>query len=406
MMKRLTHWLARRYAPGHENPGNAEARMRVGLLEGWVSIVGNTVMAAAKGVLGYMTGSVSLLADAAHTFADSGTSLVVIFGFRAARKPADSKHPFGHGRIESIASIIIAVLLAVTAFETGRAAVDRILDPQPVQAATWIIVVVAAMAVAKELMARFSLELGVLISSHALQADAWHHRTDVFATGLVVVAFIASRFGIIWLDGIAGLGVALLIGWAAWEIMRQAANPLIGTHAEPEMYEDIGRTAAATKGVLGVHDVIIQCYGTTCVISLHIQVPGSMSLHEAHAVGETVEQQIMQEHPGLTTVHVDPVEKVRPEWRDLSSIVEQTVSEARTCESYHDLRIEQDETALQVTFDVSTSVEMTESEQDAFRTTVENRLRARQPDVQVTIGFDPPFCHDPDIQPTDNEYLQ
>ena len=406
MMKRLTHFAAKRFAPGHESPANLDARTRVGLLEGWVSIVANTFMAVVKGALGYMTGSVSLLADAAHTFADSGTSIVVIFGFRAARKPADSKHPFGHGRMESIASLVIAVLLALTAFEMGRAAIDRIMQPQPVQAPTWAIVVIVIMMLAKELMARFSSHLGSLISSDALQADAWHHRSDVFATGLVAVAFVASRYGIIWLDGIAGVGVALLIAWAAWEIMKQAADPLIGIHAPKEMYASVAEQAAAVNNVLGVHDIIIQCYGATRVISLHVQVPGTMSLREAHAVGEEVEERVMAMYPGLTTVHVDPIEKVQPEWRDLAHIVESGIRAFPKCESYHDLRVRREGSQLVVTFDIGTNEEMDEDEQQAFRDGLREHLRRHHPQAEVVVNFDPPFCHDP-AQPTGgNAYFQ
>lgn len=121
----LSNWIAAKIAPGHGDPSDLRARARVGLLEGWVSVVVNTGLAAFKGWLGLLTGSVALLADTAHTFADSLTSVVVIFGFRMAVKPADPEHPFGHGRAESVAGVVVAVLLGVAAFEMGRAGVEQ-----------------------------------------------------------------------------------------------------------------------------------------------------------------------------------------------------------------------------------------------------------------------------------------
>jgi len=392
-MRRFTQWAARTFAPGYENPSNIEARTKVGLLEGWVSIAGNTVMAALKGVLGYLTGSVSLIADAAHTFADSGTSVIVIMGFKAARRPADREHPYGHGRIESVASVAIAVLLGVIALEMGRASVGRILEPKPLEAQNWVIVLVVLMMAAKELMARFSLYLGKMINSDTLEADAWHHRSDVFATGLVVIAFIGARYGLNWIDGAAGVGVALLIGWAAWEILKKASGPLIGEHAPPEMYRGIAEAAQSVEGVLSVHDIHVQRYGTRNVISLHAVVTGGITADHAHRIAEEIQEQVSGQFSGHVTVHTDPDAGDHPQMKRVRRIVKEVLPRLPKCGAFHDLRIEGETRSPRISVDLETEAELTEPEKRLCENTLREAVLTELPRAEVRVKFEPPYLH-------------
>ncbi|UCD83354.1 MAG: cation transporter [Deltaproteobacteria bacterium] len=391
MMKRFSTWVARRLAPGCDNQFNIEACSRVGLLEGWVSIVVNTLMAAAKWGLGYFTGSISLIVDATHTFADSGTSAIVIYGFRAARRPADKEHPYGHGRADSIAGVVIAVLLGVTAIEMGRAALGRILHPQQVEAANWVIALVVLMMIGKELLARFSSELGHLINSDALQADAWHHRSDVFATGLVVVAFIASRYGLSWVDGIAGLGVAVLIAWAAVEILKHSSAPLMGQNAPESMYGEIADVARSVEGVLDIHEMRVERYGLQNVISLHVVVVNEISFEKAHEVTRRVESVILERFPGSATVHADPVARFHPHWAKVRRVVEGVVRELEYCSSYHDLCVTGPDTCPTVRVDVATDVDLSDEQAQNTRQIIKNRILDELSDVSLEVYFDPPY---------------
>ena len=392
-MKRCVQWIAKRRFPEESKPYSETARGKLGALEGWVSIVSNTVLALAKVALALASGSLSLMADAVHTFADSLTSLVVIVGFRMAGKPADDEHPFGHARIESIATLIIGVLLAVAAAELGHAAVDRLLSPSPVQAPTWMIVTVIAMALAKELMARFSFELGALIGSDALEADAWHHRSDVFATLLVAAAFIASRFDIKWFDGAAGIGVALIVAAAAYRIIAQAAQPLIGERLSVEEIAEMSRIASSVDGVRGVHDIVVQRYGTFQVISLHAVVSRELTVVEAHDISQAVETALQQNLFAHATVHIDPAGEDHPETARVQTALTQAVATLDGLKSVHDLRIQSvRDGAVEVSFDVQTERALDESMSVDYRTVLTARVSEILPHARVTANFDPPFC--------------
>ena len=227
--------------------------------------------------------------DTSANLAELLTSVVLVFGV-----------------VNRIATLIIGVLLAVAAVELGHSAVDRLLAPVPVQAPIWMIVIVVLMAGAKELLARFSFELGRQIGSDALAADGWHHRSDVFATLLVAAAFVASRFGIHWLDGAAGIGVALIVAAAAYHIIAEAAQPLIGEHPGEDEIAAISRIAEPVAGVRGVHDILVQRYGTFKVISLHVVVSRTLTAVAAHDIGQAVESALERTFHARATVHVDP----------------------------------------------------------------------------------------------------
>ena len=178
-MKKFTQWIAAKVIKNHQSVNDLKVRSRYGALEGWASIVINLLLFVVKIVLGFSIKSVSLIADAVHTLADSGTSAVVIIGFKIARKPSDKEHPFGHGRMESVAALVVSVLLFMAGVELVEKSIHAIVKPHSSTAPTGVILVILVTIVIKELMSRFSYQLGEIIDSQALKADALHHRSDV-----------------------------------------------------------------------------------------------------------------------------------------------------------------------------------------------------------------------------------
>ena len=170
--------------------------------------------------IGILVGAVSVIADAVHTLSDVISSAVVIWGFKQAEKPADVEHPYGHGRAEYIATLIVAVLLCVAGIEFIEASIERIRNPQLVSSAWWMIIDLLATVILKEFTAQYAEFLSSKIASGTLHADAWHHRTDALSSLLVVGALIAGKYGYSAVDGWAGLGVALFLIYTGIEIAR------------------------------------------------------------------------------------------------------------------------------------------------------------------------------------------
>lgn len=338
-MKPFALWLASHFIKHHTRTTNPDVRARYGVLEGWVSIVGNALLFAVKAIIAVWVGSAALIADAVHTLTDSATSAVVIVGFKMSRKPSDSRHPFGHGRIEPVATLIIAILLFVAGFELLKHSVMAMWHPTVAKAGYGAIAIIFGTVVAKELMARFSFALGDLIDSATLKADALHHRSDAFSTLLVIVALIASRFGYPQVDGVMGIGVSLVIFASAWGIAREAVNPLIGEAPSQGVLDEIEGACRVITGVLGVHDIVVHNYGENRIVSLHIEVSHRLSALTIHEIAEDVEENVGRLTHGMVVVHMDPINRDHPHYGTVLEAVQEVVAGDDRILTFHDLRI-------------------------------------------------------------------
>lgn len=286
------------------------SRKSIGYLEAWVSILGNFILFMVKLLLGLAINSLSLIADAFHSLSDVLTSVVVIIGFKLGEKPPDKEHPFGHGRVETVATLIIAFLLFIVAYEIGRDAILRLIHPQKVEFNYIAVIFLFASAGFKEWMATFSIFLGRKIDSSSLIGDAWHHRSDAIASALVGTGIIFMKFNLYFVDGILAIVVAILIGWVAVELTISSSNTLIGTAPDPNLIETIRKTALLVPGVINLHDIYVHDYLTNKIISLHVEVNDNLTVDEAHDIATKVEDNVKETVKAYSvTVHVDPIER-------------------------------------------------------------------------------------------------
>ena len=393
-MKKLTHWTVARFIKNHQEINYLKVRARYGALEGWVSIVGNTLLFAIKLIAGLSIGSVSLIADAVHTLSDSATSVVVIIGFKMAKKPSDKEHPFGHGRMEFVATLIVSVLLFIAGVELLEKSIHSIIHPQAVTASVGIILIIAGTILAKELMSRFSYELGEMIDSKTLKADALHHRTDAVSTVLVVVALVASRFGVNRIDGIMGVFVALIIFYSGYEIAKGAVSSLLGEAPSRETIEEIARLARKHEGVLGVHDIVVHEYGQTRLISLHIEVFDKENASRLHELSEAIEDEVGRKMNGKVVVHVDPINKDHPEYDVIEQTIRKIISEDNRVHSFHELRIVGcDVNRCNVIFDIAIEEDADEQETYDIIHYIQERFKKRFPEMKTVIKAEPKYAY-------------
>jgi cation diffusion facilitator family transporter len=377
----------------------SERRHAYGILEGWVGLVLNGVLFAIKLTLGLMVGSVSLIADAVHTAADSITSAVLIVSSRIARRPADREHPFGHGRVESVAAVVIAVLLGVAGIEFLQSSIERIVHPEPIEAGWWVVGVVVALAAVKEWNSRFALALAHRSGSAAIAADAWHHRSDVFATLLVAVGITGAKLGVPILDGAMGIGVSLVILWTAVQLARESVNPLIGSAPTPEEVEEVARTARAIDGVVGVHDIVIHHYGDVRVVSLHIETSDKETALRLHTVAEMVQDGVSGGRKGHVVVHVDPINRDHPRYEEAQTAMQRIVASDPRLRSFHDLRIVGEEERFNVILDVVVAPDV--ADEGEVRDAVAAALRQESGAAAVVVHVEPLFAYgDDDPQPS------
>ncbi len=284
-------------------------KRNLGFREGVISSVLNTVLFGLKFWVGTAVGSVAMIADAWHTLSDTLTSLVVILGFWISSKPGDEEHPFGHGRAELIASVIIGTLLGVVGVNFLKESWNQLRDHQAVEYSMISIIVFSISVIAKEALARYSIWAGKKVKAQSLLADGWHHRSDALASALIIVgAILGNRLW--WIDGVLGIGVSLLILYAAAEVMRAAVNTLMGEKPDAELTEKV-RTIVdeALPGTSKLHHIHLHTYGDQREMTLHIRLPPKMNLEDAHAITFGIEKRIREELNIETTIHPEPEHK-------------------------------------------------------------------------------------------------
>ncbi len=334
MFEIITH----KFVPKGKEPARMY-RTRIGKFQGWVSVIINGFLFIIKMGLSLVVGSISLLADAIHTLSDLISSAVVIWGFNEAEKPADEDHPYGHGRAEYIATLIIAILLAVAGIEFIESSISRLMNPEPITPEWWMIGLIGLTILLKELTARYGEFLSGKIASGTLHADAWHHRTDAISSLLVMSAMIAGKYGYYQIDGWAGLGVAFFIMWTGYEIAKTAIDDLLGKPPTEDEVNEVRQMVQKIDGVLGAHDIAIHSYGKDKFISIHIEIDGNESPASAHDISENVEN-ILKEKLGISpTVHVDPIYPNHPIVKEVRAYLDTHYSNHEWLSNYHDIRI-------------------------------------------------------------------
>ena len=282
------------------------SKQKYGYLEGWISIVLNTLLFGVKYWAGQRIGSVSMVADAWHTLSDTLTSVVVIVGFWIMARPADDRHPFGHARAENIAAIIIGVLLAVVGAFFGYESVQRLLERKAVTFSLFAILVFAVSVLLKEGLALFAFWAGKKAGSQAVVADGWHHRSDAIASALIVGgALLGGKLW--WVDGALGIGVSLLIIWAAVGIVRGSSSILLGEAPSEELRGAILASVHKEYSQVGdVHHLHLHRYGNNVELTLHLRLPPAMSVEQSHEISHRIEERLRAELELETTVHIEP----------------------------------------------------------------------------------------------------
>jgi cation diffusion facilitator family transporter len=274
--------------------------------EGWLSIITNVLLFGLKYWAAIVTGSVAILADAWHTLSDSMSSIFVIVGTKVATKPPDRKHPFGHGRAELIASIMIAALLGFVAYEFIKESIAKLLNSEEVVFGTIAIVVTIISVIVKEMLAQYAFWAAKKTGSSTLRADGYHHRTDAASSLLILVGIVLGRY-FWWIDGVLGITVAALILYAAYGILKDAISNLLGEAPAPGFSEKLATAAAkVTSHDLNIHHIHLHTYGNHKEVTFHINLPSQMSVKEAHNLSDLIERQIKTDMDIIATIHVEP----------------------------------------------------------------------------------------------------
>ncbi len=337
----------------NKNPDTPGGRESYGKLAGIVGIICNLFLSGMKFVLGYLTHSVSITADATNNIADAGSSIITLIGFRLSEKPADEDHPYGHARIEYITGLIISFLVMLIGFEIFKTSVEKIITPEAGDF-RWVTAVILVVSIIVKLwLSRFNKSLGKLIKSTALDATAADSRNDCISTLAVLVAAVISHFTGFNLDGYMGVGVAIFILISGIGLIKETVGPLLGQAPSKELYEKIEQKMLSYENVLGVHDLLVHSYGPgSYFASAHVEMDANINVLVCHDIMDKIERDFLKQDNIHLVVHLDPTVLDCEETNELKEVVRQILYDIDPIITFHDFRVVVGDTAKNVLFDI------------------------------------------------------
>ncbi|BDE89014.1 Ferrous-iron efflux pump FieF [uncultured Flavonifractor sp.] len=350
----MTDWLVQRCIRRPEDGSDPAVRQAYGLLSGGVGIVLNLLLSAGKFVAGVLTGSIAVTADAFNNLSDAGSSVVTLVGFRMAAKRADDDHPFGHGRIEYLSGLAVAVAILVVGLELAKSSLEKVLHPVEV-AFSWLSVgILCASILVKLWMFFFNRNLSRRIGSAAMMATATDSLSDAAATSAVLLGTLVGHFADLHIDGWVGILVAVFILRAGWGAAKDTLDPLLGQSPDPELVRGIQETVLGRPEIVGMHDLVVHDYGPgRCMASLHAEVPMDADILVIHDVIDNLERELRRKLGVEVVIHMDPIAVGDPRTDALKAQVTELVRRIDPDMTIHDFRMTAGPEHTNLIFDVA-----------------------------------------------------
>ena len=384
----MTNWLVRHLVRDWENTEDPAVRERYGILAGGVGIVLNLLLSLGKFFAGVLTGSIAVTADAFNNLSDAGSSVVTLAGFKLAGRRADAGHPFGHGRMEYLAGLLVSLMILLVGVELGKTSVEKILRPEAVDFSLVSVAILGASILVKLWMGQFNRTLGRRIGSAAMEATAADSLSDVAATSAVLAGTLIGHFAQVSVDGWFGAAVAVFILRAGWGAAKDTLDPLLGSAPDPELVRNIHDLVLSHPEVVGMHDLVIHDYGPgRRLCSFHAEVPQDADILETHDAIDHIEREIRETFGIEATVHMDPIATQDEQVNQLRTRVAQLAQAVEPGMTIHDFRVVRGPTHTNVIFDAVVPIGSRAGDEE-LRERLTRAVKALDPAFETVIQLD------------------
>lgn len=385
----FTDFLIKTFIKDFRNTKDRSVRQKYGYLSGFAGIISNIMLFALKLSIGLYLNSIAVMADAFNNLSDVASSVVTIFGFKMSGKPADKEHPFGHGRFEYIAAMVVSFMVLLVGFEFVKSSVNRIINPEALSFDLFTFVLLMASILIKIWLSFFNRNLGKAIGSKVMEATAFDSLSDVIATSVVALSLAASKWVTFPIDGYIGLAVSIFILYNGFNLIKDTLNPLLGDAPDEELVKAIMDKILSYKQIIGIHDLIIHNYGPGRVVaSIHAEIPYSMDIMEAHDIIDLAEKEISEELDIHLVIHMDPIntddEIVQKAQLHVMKILEYFPQAL----SIHDFRVVGGEKHMNLVFDMVVPYDFVEKDEEKLINKVNEALKKRHPNYDAIITID------------------
>mgnify|MGYP001852350974 FL=1 len=385
----MTEFLVRHFIKDYEDVEKVSVRTAYGVLASFVGIFCNVFLFAVKFAVGLVLHSVSVTADAFNNLSDAGSSIIGFVGVKMAEKPADADHPFGHGRMEYIAALVVSFLVIEVGFTFLKDSVGKIRTPEAMTFSLVSVVILLLSIAVKLWLGLFNRKLGEKIDSKVMKAVFADSMGDVITTGATILSLVFFGLTGINIDGVVGVGVALVVMWAGIGIAKDTLEPLIGEAIDPEVYEKIKKFVESYDGIEGTHDLIVHNYGPgRSMASIHAEVPNDVDIEKSHEIIDRIEREAGKKLGLFLVIHMDPVEMKDEKVLKIREKVQEILKEMDPACSIHDFRVVQGEDQIKLIFDMVVPLDYDEETRKELPVRLEERLRQVDSRYECVITVD------------------
>lgn len=384
-------WLVKIFIKDPDNVKDSKVRESYGVLSGAVGIFCNVCLFVLKFIAGIITGAVSISADAFNNLSDAGSSVITLAGFKMAGKPADTDHPYGHGRIEYMAGLGVSVAIIVMGVELFKQSVGRIINPEETVFSVLSVVILVGSICVKTWMAFFNYTLGKRIDSAAMKATATDSLSDCITTTVVLASVFVQYISGYNIDGYAGAVVALFVLYAGFGAAKDTIAPLLGKAPEQKLVSQIEDAVLEGGDVLGIHDMVIHDYGPGRVFaSLHAEVPYDMDMLTAHDIIDRAESRIKKRLGIDISIHMDPVIYDDEKLKQIKQEIYKVVSDIDDRITMHDFRLVDGPGVKKVIFDCVVPFDMPISDNEVKKR-IADEVSQLEGNYEAVINIDKPL---------------
>ena len=388
----MTDFLVNKFIKDSTNIESTEVRTRYGMLASVVGIFCNVLLFSVKLTIGLILSSLAVTADAFNNLSDAASSIISFIGVKMAGKPADAEHPFGHGRIEYIAALIVSFLVIEVGFTFLKSSISKILHPEEISFDLVPFVILILSILVKLWMAFFNNKLGKRIDSKVMLATAADSLGDVITTSATVLSIIICHFTSINVDAIAGLIVSAIVIWSGISIAKDTLEPLIGERVPAELYQKITDIVESYDGIVGTHDLIVHNYGPNrSMATIHAEVPNDINIEVSHEIIDKIERDVKKDLNILLVIHMDPVEMRDEEVLSLREKTSRIVHALDPELNFHDFRVLKENEQRNLIFDLVIPDSYSEKDANRVMHQLVSLLHEMDENVECIITLDRSF---------------
>ena len=388
----MTDFLVNKFIKDSTNIESTEVRTRYGMLASVVGIFCNVLLFSVKLTIGLILSSLAVTADAFNNLSDAASSIISFIGVKMAGKPADAEHPFGHGRIEYIAALIVSFLVIEVGFTFFKSSISKILHPEEISFDLVPFVILILSILVKLWMAFFNNKLGKRIDSKVMLATAADSLGDVITTSATVLSIIICHFTSINVDAIAGLIVSAIVIWSGISIAKDTLEPLIGERVPAELYQKITDIVESYDGIVGTHDLIVHNYGPNrSMATIHAEVPNDINIDVSHEIIDKIERDVKKDLNILLVIHMDPVEMRDEEVLSLREKTSRIVHALDPKLNFHDFGVLKENEQRNLIFDLVIPDSYSEKDANRVMHQLVSLLHEMDENVECIITLDRSF---------------